>query len=48
MAADLLRLSAGGSSPTREVESEVRGRELVISTQSVQPAFTSEDSGPTP
>ena len=48
MAADLLSLLPGGSSPAREAESEATGRELVISTQSVQPSSTSKDSGLAP
>ena len=48
VAADLLRLIPGGSSPAREAESKARGRELVINTQSAQPSSTSEDSGPAP
>ena len=45
--ADLLNLIPGISSPAREAESEAASRELVISTQPVQPSSTSEDSGPT-
>ena len=48
VAADLLSLISGGSSPAREAGSEATGRELVISTQSAQPSSTSEDSGPAP
>ena len=48
VAVDLLSLILGGSSPTREVKSKATGRELVISTQSMQPSFTSEDSDPAP
>ena len=47
-AADLLSLIPGGSSPSREAESEVAGRELMISTQPAQPSSTSEDSDPAP
>ena len=46
--ADLLSLILSGSSPAREAESEMTGQELVISTQSMQPSFTSEDSSLTP
>ena len=46
--ADLLSLILGSSSSARETENEAAGRELVISTQSVQPSSASEDSGPTP
>ena len=46
--ADLLTLIPGSYSQCREVESEVAGWELVISTQPVQPSSGSEDSGPTP
>ena len=45
---DLLNLIPGSSSPAREVDSKAAGRELVISTQPVQPSFASEDSGSTP
>ena len=48
VAANLLSLIPGGSSPTGEVESEATGRELVISTQSVKPSSIREDSGPAP
>ena len=48
VAADLLSLISGGSSPAREAGSEVTGREWVISTQSAQPSSTSEDSSPAP
>ena len=48
VAMDLLSLISGGSSLAREAESEARGWELVISTQSAQPSSTSEDSGPAP
>ena len=48
VAADLLSLIPGGSSPTGEAESEATGRELVINTQSVQPSSTSKDSCPAP
>ena len=41
--ADLLSLILSGSSLAREAESEMTGRELVISTQSMQPSSTSED-----
>ena len=43
---DLLSLIPGGSSPAKEVESEVVGRELVISTQPAQSSSASEDSDP--
>ena len=46
--ADLLNLISGGSSPTREVESEATGRELVINTQFAQPSSTSDDFGLAP
>ena len=48
MAADLLSLIPGGSSPAKEVESEATGRELVIITQSTQPSSLRKDSGPAP
>ena len=48
LAADLLSLISGGSSPAREVEREATGQELVVVTQSVQPSSTSKDSDPTP
>ena len=48
LAADLLSLIPGGSSPTREAESEATGRELVVGTQSVLSSSTSEDSNPAP
>ena len=48
VAADLLSLIPGGSSPAREAESETTGWELVISTQSAQPSSISEDSSPAP
>ena len=48
VAADLMSLIPGGSSPAREAENEATGRELVISTQSAQPSSTSEDSDPAP
>ena len=41
VAADLLSLILGGSSPAREAESEATGRELVISTKFAQPSSTS-------
>ena len=43
VAADLLSLIPGGSSPAKG-----GGRELVVDTQSAQPASTSEDSSLTP
>ena len=48
MAADLLSLIPGGSSPSREAESEATSWELVVRTQSAQPSSTSEDFGPAP
>ena len=48
VAADLLSLISGGSSPAKEAESEVMGRELVINTQSTQPSSTRKDSDLTP
>ena len=48
VATDLLSLISGGSSPAREAGSEATGRELVISTQSMQPSSTSENPGPAP
>ena len=48
MAADLLKLIPDGSSLAKEAESETTSRELVISTQFVQPSSTSEDSDPAP
>ena len=44
VAADLLSSIPCSSSPAVEAESEVAGRELVISTQPAQPSFASEDS----
>ena len=46
--ANLLNLLPGSSSPARESETEVAGRELVIRPQLEQPSSTSEDSGPAP
>ena len=46
--ADLLNLIPSSSSPARDVESEAAGRELVISTQPVQPSSTSEDFSSAP
>ena len=46
--ANLLSLIPGGSSHTREAESEATGRELVISTQFAQPSSTSKDFGLAP
>ena len=48
VAADLLSLIPGGSSPAREAESEATGQELVIITQPSQPSSSSEDSGLAP
>ena len=48
VAADLLSLIPDGSSLAREAESEVAGREFVISIQPVQPSSTSKDSGTAP
>ena len=48
MAADLLSLIPGGSSPAKEAGSEATGWELVLITQSVQPSSTREDSNPSP
>ena len=45
---DLLNLICGSSSPAREEESEVAGRELEVRIQPRQPSSASEDSGPTP
>ena len=45
--ADLLSLIPGSSPLAKEAESEMAGRELVISTQSEQPSSASEDFGPT-
>ena len=42
----LLSLIPGGSSPTKEAEKEVAGRELVISMQPAQSSFASKDSDP--
>ena len=46
--ADLLNLIPGSSSPTKEAESGAVGRELVISTQPMQPSSASEDFDPIP
>ena len=46
--ADLLNLAPSSSSPTKNFETEVVGRELVISTQSEQPSLAGEDSGLVP
>ena len=43
--ADLLNLAPSSSSLTKNFETEVVGRELVISTQSEQPSLAGEDSG---
>ena len=48
VAADLLSLIPDSASPAKEVESEAACRELVISTQPVQPSSAGEDSGPAP
>ena len=48
VAANLLSLIPGGSSPAREAESKATGRELVVSTQSTQPSSTSENYSPSP
>ena len=48
VAANLLSLIPGASSPAREEESKATGRELVISTQSAQTSSTSKDSGRAP
>ena len=45
---DLLNLLPGSSSPTKEPETEVAGRELVIRTQLGQSSSASEDSGLAP
>ena len=41
---DLLNLALSSLSPAKNFETEVVGRELVISTQSGQPSFAKEDS----
>ena len=46
--ADLLNLAPGSSSPAKTSETEVIGRELVISTQSGQLSLAREDSGLVP
>ena len=46
--ADLLNLAPGNSSPAQNFETEVVGRELVISFWPEQPSLAREDSGPTP
>ena len=43
---DLLNLLPDSSSPSREPETEVVGRELVILALPGQPSFASENSGP--
>ena len=43
--ADLLNLSPGSSSPAKNSEIEVVGRELVVRTQSGQPSLAREDFG---
>ena len=43
--ADLLNLALESSSPAKNSETEVVGRELVISTQSKQPSLVREDFG---
>ena len=45
---DLLNLALGSLSPTKTSETEMVGRELVISTQPVQPSVAREDSGLVP
>ena len=45
---DLLNLAPGSSSPAQTSETEVVGRELVISLRTEQPSLAREDSGPTP
>ena len=46
--ADLLNLVSGGSTPTKNSETEAIGRELVISAQSGEPSLAREDSGLVP
>ena len=48
VAADLLSLIPDSASPAKEAESEAIGRELVISTQPIQPSSVSENSGLAP
>ena len=48
IAADLMSLIPGSSSPTKEVESEAADWELVINTQPMQPSSARKDSGPAP
>ena len=45
---DLLNLVQGSSSPAQTYETEVVGRELVISLRLEQLSLAREDSGPTP
>ena len=46
--ADLLNLALGSSSPAKNLEIKLVGRELVISTQLGQPSLAREDSGLVP
>ena len=46
--ANLLNLALGSSSLAKNLEIEVVGRELVISTQPEQPSLAREDSDPVP
>ena len=45
---DLLNLALGSSSPVQTFETEVVGRELVISLRPEQPSLAKEDFGPAP